>query len=193
MLGLGLDIRKDQGSGLSGSGSDPAEPQELFFRSVADSAQTGLFLIDAPDDENIIASLYTDDTYTKNKLTNNDTIDLEALLQGTFSVTLQRVSGAEGSETVDDESTATMYGYAVSGGIGAPDIQILLSTDNTYSSSGLLVEMLIGSFPAIDATNFGGSDITTTVEDRYRIKYTYTVDGQTSDEFTHPTFNIDAS
>jgi len=186
MLGLGLDIRKDQGSGLSGSGSDP-EVGELFF--VTTGGGTGIY----GDDEQLLILLYTGNEYTNNLLSdgtpwpNNDV----AALEGSFNVTIQRVSGSDGSETVDAESTGTCYGYAIEG--GSEFTQVVLSTNNSYTGGDYFLNMFVGLQDSVDATTFGGSDITTTQEARYRAKFTYTIGGDTSEEFTTSVFMIDAA
>ena len=183
MLGLGLGIKKDQGF-IAGAAAG-----ELTFRSAADTNTSGLFMIG--DDENIVAALVSTDSYTINKLRNNGALGENDLAQGTFSVTLQRTSGTTGSETVDAQSTGTLYGYILSPATSS--VTIVLSPNNSYSGSSIFTALLSGSHPGINATTFGSTDITTTAEDRYRIKYTYTVGSQTSSEFTHPTYPIDAA
>lgn len=186
MLGLGLDIRKDQGSGLSGSGSDPEVGEISFFTT---GGGIGLY----GDDESVLIVIRTANEYTNNLLDggtvwpNNDTDALD----GSFSVTLQRVSGTDGSETVEAESTGTCYGYAMGG--GSDYTQMVLSTNNSYTGGGYFINMFVGLQDSIDATTFGGSDITTTQDARYRAKFTYTVGGQTSEEFTTSAYMIDAA
>jgi len=187
MLGLGLDIRKDQGSGLSGSGSDlDPETGELSF--IVTGAGNGLY----GGDEGILAIFRSANTYTNNLLGGGEVYPANEsdVLEGSFNVTLQRVSGTDGSETVDAESTGTCYGYAISGGSDAT--QFILSTDNSYTGGGYFINMFVGLQDSIDATTFGGSDITSTEEERYRIKFTYTVGGETSEEFTSGSYQIDA-
>ena len=184
MLGLGIDIRKDQGSGLSGSGSDALSP--LLFN------QTGVGEILIHNDEDISCQISTQDSYTTDKLRNGGSLSFNDQLQGTFSVTLQRCSGSDDtSVTVIAESgPVTMYPYAEYFQLNGVILSLLVTDGYTPTVSGYW-DVVLGLTPGMDATSFGGQDISTTVQALYRIKWTYTVDGQTSDEFTSQLYPID--
>ena len=191
MLGLGLDIRKDQGSGLSGSGSDPIS--DLLF------AESGAGVLLINNDEDIASVIRSDDDYTIGKLIGTGTGSIGDQVPGTFSVTLQRCTEAadETVTVVTESGPGTLYGYIdfynnIGSGLDYMFLALLPTNGYTSTFLGPYFDVLIGNTPGIDATSFGGQDITTTVQALYRIKFTYTVDGQTSDEFTTGAFPIAA-
>jgi hypothetical protein len=192
MLGIGLDIRKDHGSGLSGSGSDSI-PDLIFSESGS-----GVILVN--HDEDIASLVKTGDQYTIGKLVGTGSGAMNDQVEGTFSVTLQRCSEADdGTITVIATSgPATLYGYIDlynnPSGTEFDFMHVALIPADGYTPSflGAYYDVIIGNTPGIDATSFGGQDITTNVQAEYRIKWTYTVGGQTSAEFTSGLFPIAA-
>ena len=191
MLGLGLDIRKDHGSGLSGSGSDLSH---LIFETEFINATT---LVN--NDEDITITIVSTDSYTINQLIDPATfVDITGgQVNGTFSVTLQRCTeAADGTVTVVAESgPATLYGYGYVYNLPPYEfLTVVLLPTNGYSPTllGPYFDVLLGNTAGVDATSFGGQDITTNVEADYRIKFTYTVGSQTSAEFTTGLYPIAA-
>lgn len=192
MLGLGLDIRKDQGSGLSGSGSDGI-PDLLF-------AESGSGVVLVNNDEAIASVIRSDDNYTIDKLLGTGSGTIGDQVEGTFSVTLQRCTEAsdETITVVAESGPVTLYGYVDfynnAPGTNFDFLQMSLIPTDGYTPSvlGAYFDVILGNTDGIDATSFGGQDITTTVQALYRIKWTYTVGGQTSAEFTSGLFPIAA-
>ena len=192
MLGLGLDIRKDHGSGLSGSGSDPLS--HLIFE------EDGIGTSIVNNDEDIVITIVSEDPYTIGKLIDTATfVDITGgQVNGTFSVTLQRCTEAadETVTVVAESGPATLYGsgYVYNAAPGSEYLTIVLLPTNGYSPTvlGPYFDILLGNTAGVDATSFGGQDITSTVQALYRIKFTYTVGSQTSAEFTTGLYPIAA-